>query len=380
MEQREMQPAIDRPLLLALDTSHLGKWCDDWSSQDEQRTRVAREFQERLARTNYAPLITSHHLLELLAIENAEEAQKRISFIKSIPCLTWISRADKCEGIGSIIDLLAFEANAALKFPSFDATKIRDHVSGVLIQAGTGRDAIAPYDPFWPEFLSFARQHSRRAREVASISHVEFGNVSQKKISDILQGRLRSREEIARKITAMEQELTKEITEKGDRRVDRPFITSKNFFDAIADSVSQLPRTTIAFIERNLELAGITVSELHPDATVADIADLGEFRRKLMVAAEHSKLFNLSQLRDVLPDKIPSWLIQRGLRVHSQKLSRSSGSDITDKHLACLTPYADVTTLDKRPKENLRRAKRKSSALSALIKRHDSRSILGTRP
>jgi hypothetical protein len=45
------------------------------------------------------------------------------------------------------------------------------------------------------------------------------------------------------------------------------------------------------------------------------------------------------------------------------------GSELSDECLACLAAYADITYVDKRTYENVRRARRKWPAFASIIRR-----------
>jgi hypothetical protein len=64
--------------------------------------------------------------------------------------------------------------------------------------------------------------------------------------------------------------------------------------------------------------------------------------------------------------QLPSWIIQSSLRKYGQDLPERKGSDMTDLHLATLAPYA-ITYVDKRTKENFRRASLKSEEFRRLV-------------
>jgi hypothetical protein len=57
------------------------------------------------------------------------------------------------------------------------------------------------------------------------------------------------------------------------------------------------------------------------------------------------------------------------MRAHAHDQPERKGSEVNDTHLLCLAPYADITYVDKRTLENVRRARRKVGAFSQLVGR-----------
>lgn len=71
--------------------------------------------------------------------------------------------------------------------------------------------------------------------------------------------------------------------------------------------------------------------------------------------------------RVATPDRLPVTVIEECMRAHAQDQPERKGSDLNDTHLLCLAPYADVTYVDKRTLENVRRARGKVAALDQLF-------------
>ncbi len=55
------------------------------------------------------------------------------------------------------------------------------------------------------------------------------------------------------------------------------------------------------------------------------------------------------------------------MRLYAQDQPERKGSELNDTHLLCLSPYADLTCVDKRTLENLRRALIKCPALDQFL-------------
>ena len=70
----------------------------------------------------------------------------------------------------------------------------------------------------------------------------------------------------------------------------------------------------------------------------------------------------------VHPDQFPSWIIGHCLRRFGQDVPERKGSDLNDGYLLALAAYADLTLVDKRAMENVRRARTGSAAFAGLIR------------
>jgi hypothetical protein len=68
-------------------------------------------------------------------------------------------------------------------------------------------------------------------------------------------------------------------------------------------------------------------------------------------------------------DRIPSWVISHGLHTYRQDLPTWEGGELVDSYLASLSPYADLTYVDKRTKENFNRASGRSLPFRRLVRR-----------
>jgi len=353
-----------RPKFLALDTCDLADWCDDCASSDSQRNARAQVFGERLRRINFVPLVTIHHLHELFSIESEKRLIERFRFLESLPCIGW-ARDATGGGVGSIADIMAFEALVSLQFPHLDSLGVRDNVKPILIEIGTGKAVAAWLRPFWNQFIVECRRQSYRAKEISSIARMQFSDDRKRPIADLLKGRIRDPIDLALKLSAGEQDFIENIVSAGDPKIASPQSSAKSFFDSVVAIGYPLPNTVKDLLERIFAPAGISLDDIDEQMTLAEILDLAEFRMKLLAALGESTI-SLTKLATISPRQIPSWIIESRIRAIATS-PRSFGSDLTDSHLACLTAYADITTVDKRTKEKLRQATSKCAELSALV-------------
>ncbi len=353
---------------LAMDSSQLGDWSRDHTSADPTRRQAAFLFQQELFENGGVVLLSWHHFQELLSTRNLATAGTRVRFLQSLPVVGWIAQADGKEGLGTIVDILAAEAKAAFELRDADAIEVRDRVSKTLVKVGTGEQAIAPYASIWREAQSEFWAREQQDKQVVAIARSKAFDISALKVADLLEGRIRAPENIARALGVMHATLTHEIATRGDKRIARPEIVAEQFFGQVVAIATPLPNTARDLVLRGLSLMSIDLTDIGPETTMAEINDLSLFRKRLEVAAEASGL-RPEQLRRLRMDQIPSWIVDSALRAHGQDLPERKGSELTDRYLACLAPYADITYVDKRTKENFRRATRRSPETRALVRR-----------
>ena len=136
---------IVKPSFISLDSSHLNKLIDHLSSSKAVERKQAIVFGNLLQEKGFVLVLSIHHILEMIAIEDEEKAKQRLAFLRSWPLVGWIAPANESPALGSVVDIMAAEAWAALTIEKSDAISIRDHVAPNLFKVGTGEEAVAPY-------------------------------------------------------------------------------------------------------------------------------------------------------------------------------------------------------------------------------------------
>lgn len=98
-----------------------------------------------------------------------------------------------------------------------------------------------------------------------------------------------------------------------------------------------------------------------------EILDLAQFRQQLKAVAPLVGVPFERLRRAVQMDQIPSWVITSTLRKHSQTpQNRHKGSEVNDRVLIAFAAYADIVFVDKRTKENFKRATMKDGRIKKL--------------
>jgi hypothetical protein len=95
--------------------------------------------------------------------------------------------------------------------------------------------------------------------------------------------------------------------------------------------------------------------------------DLLIFHQRLQIVAETNGLSFRNLKRTVTRNRLPVNVIAESMRANAHDQPERKGSELNDVNLLCLAPYADVTYVDKRTLESVRRAKGKNEIFAELI-------------
>jgi hypothetical protein len=106
-----------------------------------------------------------------------------------------------------------------------------------------------------------------------------------------------------------------------------------------------------------------------PPSTIGEVSDWAAFRTKLKRLNEAFGLPWPELKTRVKENRIPSGIIHSALNRFRPHSPEWKGSDLIDTHLACLSPYSDITFVDKRTHEGLQTARKKVKELPAILRR-----------
>ncbi|MCG2656330.1 MAG: hypothetical protein L6414_12825, partial [Hydrogenophaga sp.] len=158
------------------------------------------------------------------------------------------------------------------------------------------------------------------------------------------------------------------IAARGDKRIEDPGAIADHFLEELArDGHSIQTNSNLPPVMQIFLMAGLELDDIDLSATFGQMTNLITFRKRLRIAADGSGLPWQTLKRVVSQDRLPVTVIEECMRAHAQDQPERKGSDLNDTHLLCLAPYANVTYVDKRMLENVRRARRKVSAFDQLI-------------
>jgi len=359
---------IINPKFVALDSSHLGAVARDKYAKDGALRQRAAAFERAFDASGSILLLSWLHIQELLSHHNRDVVAQRVAFIRSLPMVASVVSVKGGSLAGTIIDLQAREAAIAFENPQASILAVRDEAAKAMFRLGSGADLIEPFMESWSALQpEFARQ-AARIREVVAISRSGFAEISDRKIVDMLKGTLRAPEAIDAHFELLHRNLFKDIQKFGDKRIADPEYASAQFLNevkrlGIDRTNSQNPGLQI------LLASGVGLSEIGPDTTVGDVGALAMFRAKLAVLNEYLDLPWQELKERVTESRLPSGFIHSALVRFRPVTGEWKGSDLPDSYLACLSPYADVTFVDKRTHEAFRRARQKLEDFSAIVRR-----------
>jgi hypothetical protein len=203
---REETNKIIRPRFVALDSSHLAAVARAKFSKDAPERQRAAAFERALEANGGILLLCWHHIQELLSHRDRDVVAHRVAFITSLPMVASIASFANDDIIGSVIDLQSREAAVAFREPKASATAIRDEAAKTMFRLGRGADLIGPFMENWDDLRAeFVRQEERQ-REVVAISRSDFADISNVKIADLLTGKVRKPEAVAKQFRHLHQE------------------------------------------------------------------------------------------------------------------------------------------------------------------------------
>lgn len=370
--------AILRTSFIAPDSSHWAKWLDGMRAKDPDRRQRARSLHARLMERGRVPLISWHHVEEMMGVEDDAKARARIASLQAMPLVAWFRMPNDEAGLGSVAQILAAEAIAASEGLS-DLVSVRDRARELILQTGSGSDAIGAQTWVWEAVRPI--MHARRGTTdmAAALGSLKIFDDS-KTIGDLCRkNSIRSPADIRKQITAIHaMAYGQGLSATGDPSRAREM--ADEFVGQVLANMPPPGTTVRDLFVAALGSQGVDAREVRDDCVLADLSRLGLFRSKLrVVASETGRSFE--DLKQVQMDQLPSWVIEEALKNHGQPRERRPGSDVHDSHLAVLAAYSDILYVDKRTGEDFRQARQKDPRLDRFIgkiaKAADFEALLG---
>ncbi|MBB4097457.1 hypothetical protein [Sphingomonas kyeonggiensis] len=351
--------------IIAPDTAHWSRWLDDAVSADPRRREAGRAMHGKLIDQGKVPLLSFHHLEELLCVESAESARQRVAYLQSLPLIAWTRMPGESNGVGAIIDILAAEVVAITEGCS-SALEVRDQVRARLMRTGSGAEAIGPDGWVW-EMARLAMLNRRpHIGMVAALSDRDALD-PKLTVGEFLAKNQNTPEDRERALAHKHAEKYREARESDPKRSHAEAL-------AMADAFVARMRTLLPPGQIDLKQLLVTTyatqhvdpEDVRDDATFGALSELGILRSQLHIAAEKTSL-SFERIKYIDSNLLPSWLISRALRAHGQKRVERPGSNVHDEHLAVLAAYADTLYVDKRTHEDFTRVLRKAPPVAALV-------------
>ena len=359
---------ISLPRLVVLDTSHLAGLAADWVSGRPDRRHFAQKFVPNLIDCGWLPLICWHQIEELLQHENDDLVDARLRFIRGWPLLAWVRPSDPNAGVGSVLDLLKAEVAVAYAHPDIDAKHVRDLVRDGLFAFGSGVEAIPDGFRDWRLLRAALAEQQEDARMTTAISRWRPADIDNTRISDWMGRPSREVDKRPRVLRHMRNNLAGEIEKRGDKRISNPGAMADDFILNIGRDIQNITAGgALAPAIQILVNAGLEVDDIDPSATFGETMRRLIFLKRLKMVAESNGLPWQELKRRVCQNRLPVIVIEESMRAHAQDQPERKGSDLNDTHLLCFAPYADITYVDKRTHESVRRARGKAAVFDQLI-------------
>lgn len=359
---------VCRPRLVVLDTAHFASLVADITSNSPQKRDAARRFFPSLLEAGWIPLLCWHHIEELLQHKNDELVDARLRFLRHLPLFAWIRPSDPNAGPGSILDVLRAEVVAAYGNPGASAKKVRDLARDALLSVGSGSDAIPETFNDWRVLRRELEAHEHNSRRVAAISRWRPTDIDNTRIRDWINRPARTPDEVASNLKHARNRLQREIAVRGDKRISDPAGIAAAFMAQVArDGHIVATGRHSSPATQFLINAGLEPEDIDPSATFGETMDLLIFQTRMRIVTEAHGLPWAQLKRRVTRQQLPVMLIEESLRRHAHDQPERKGSDLNDTHLLCLAPYADMTYVDKRTSESVRRVRRKVADFDNLV-------------
>jgi hypothetical protein len=334
------------------------------SAGDVDRRHRARSLHRRLLDQGRIPLLTWHHLEELLGHEDGAKAKARVACLQDLPLVAYL-RLDKDKiGLGSIVQVLAAEAVAASEGHR-DLVSVRDRARELLLKTGSGTQAIGAEAWVWEVMRPVLRSRSDKMDTIAALRHPRTFDEKQT-IGELLKAEINSPAQRSARLKRIHAQAVQDAIRSSGGNTPRARAMADDFMARVVADMPPPDITARELIVSIFTRQGIDEEEIRDDCVFAALNRLGAFRSQLRVAASETGR-SFDTLKEVPMEILPSRVIGDALKAHGQVRARRPRSDLNDGYLAALSPYCAVLYVDKRTAEDFCRALHKEPSLTGLI-------------
>lgn len=356
-----------------IDTFALNNMAKDYFSDEKLKKEKIDNFLYELYSSRAIPIITWHHIEEMLSHKNDEISAKSIVFIRTLPFVA-ILKSDMEWFIGSIVDIDRKEIEAIISAenkPEIDSIIHETYRS--MYKFCSGANIIDPLIQDMGTIRQEVLSKAHMSKEIASISRATSFKAHYKhKLSDIKNmGNYTYSDEATNIIkNGMLSKLTQEINEHGDKRISSES-AEKMAIDFISDIKIDDSIVDIPMVDMIRKNSGLSKDEFKKIKSWEDLECVPIFKARLKQIAEKFSKSDKDKIINLNEEDCPTWLLWKEIYKIRIKADRASGSDINDAFLAGLCLYSDLTIVDKRTHEYLTQIKRKDIAISKYIHRFE---------
>ncbi len=356
-----------RPTFVALDSALLGNWYGDRLASDPARRDPCQRFEAYLADSGSVIVLTAHHLIELLGVKR-ELAEARLKFIASMPLIGWPHPFGTSGLPGGVTDILSHEIEAAMLHDT--AIGVRDHVRSHLFELGPGVGSVALLRQHLDFFQRLAAREAEEHRQNVALTRSVPAQGVDVTLRELKERHFKGPAAQASAYAAMRRDLTEEVEARKDKKLEAPAAEVADWFmDHVERRAPSASQNIIETLCAHLAAMDVDIDELGPDVKMADLVDLGTFRQRLRVVSENLPHLPWARIRErATQDRLPSALVDKGLRRFAQDQPERRGSEIPDRHIAPIACYADLTFVDRRTQSDLMTVRRKMPHLAPLLR------------
>lgn len=310
------------------------------------------------------PLLSWHHLEELLGGKDDDAARARVAFLQGLPMLAYLRLAKDEAGLGSIVQVLAAEAIAASEGHG-DLISVRDRARELLLKTGSGTQAIGEEAWVWKAVRPMLRSHKSKADMIAALAPLQTFDEN-RTIGELAKSATNTPHQMRAQLNRIYAQSLQEAKQSTGGDSVRARTMADDFIARVVAIMPTPGITARELLVSTLVGQGLNEEEIRDEYVLADLSRLALFRSQLrVVASETGRSFEA--LKKVPMDVLPSRVIGEALRAHGQSRPFRPGSDINDGYLGVLAAYCAVLYVDKRTAEDFTRAQRKEPRLEGLI-------------
>ena len=365
--------SIQDPFLVQIDSFALNDISRDYFHEDSAKKQKAYNFIDEFYKRGAIPIITWHHIEEMLSHKNDEVSAKSIAFILALPLIA-VLKSDIESFIGSIYDIDKKEIQTIIMCEDeIEIGLIIQETCRNIYKFCSGASIIEPLIPNMGIIRQTVLSKAPKKKEMASISRAKSLNPHYKhKLSDIknMKNYTYSEEATNTILNNMKSKLTKEIKEQGDKKISSDS-AEKIATGFIADIKIDSTKVDVPMIEMIRKSSGLSKEEFEKVKSWEDLECVPIFKGRLGSIAKEFPESQKEKIINLKEEYCPTWLLWKEIYKIRVKAERASGSDINDAFLAGLSLYAGLTIVDKRTHEYLTQIKRKDVAISEFIQRFE---------
>jgi hypothetical protein len=353
----EPAPLVQLLRPIALDTAVLSTWAYRWARSDATALRLV----DRLLQSNVRPVVTIHHLMELVGHSSDAVVEGRVRFVRRLEQLFWVRMRDSRQ-IGGILDLYALEIRARLRDRNAGFGELLSSVRPDVLAFGDSEELSMRMEE--PLFIANARRRIQRRREVASLTRAQISTPELLKRPVTPQHHHAPLPTILARFDQEQRHLESQLTSVGDPDLATPASVASRFFDGLREHAVAASADGTASLDRLLTHLGVDAADVASPVQPEALADKYMWKRQCEV---------LAQIADVSPDaverlrrtELPSiWLCDE-LSIARKGVQRAEGGDSDDAALACLSFHVPLTSVDKRTADAVRQVRIRRPELDA---------------